>query len=99
MRAKPPVVNGEPRSEVNTNGDLGACSRRSRRRARSSSPRTGWVPGVPRFTLRTFLVPQPIVFAGLLPLESKYRFALDIIYPRPEYIRVLNAPMGDVELD
>jgi hypothetical protein len=27
MRAKPAVVNGEPRSDVNTNGDLGSCSR------------------------------------------------------------------------
>jgi len=27
MRAKPAVVNGDPRSLVNTNGDLGACSR------------------------------------------------------------------------
>src|SRR5215469_2825993 len=26
MRAKPAVVNGAPRSEVNTNGDFGSCS-------------------------------------------------------------------------
>jgi hypothetical protein len=26
-RVKPAVVNGEPRSDVNTNGDLGSCSR------------------------------------------------------------------------
>ena len=29
MRAKPAVVNGDPRSLVNTNGDLGSCSRRN----------------------------------------------------------------------
>jgi hypothetical protein len=29
IRAKPAVVNGAPRSEVNTNGDLGSCSRAS----------------------------------------------------------------------
>jgi hypothetical protein len=33
MRAKPAVVKGAPRSEVNTNGDLGSCSRCSRRSA------------------------------------------------------------------
>jgi hypothetical protein len=27
IRAKPAVVNGPPRSLVNTNGDLGSCSR------------------------------------------------------------------------
>jgi len=43
MRAKPAVVNGDPRSLVNTNGDLGSCSRCSLRRARISSPTTGWV--------------------------------------------------------
>ena len=41
--AKPAVVNGEPRSDVNTNGDLGSCSRCSWRSARSSSPTIGWV--------------------------------------------------------
>jgi hypothetical protein len=34
MRAKPAVVNGAPRSELNTNGDLGSCSRWSRRTVR-----------------------------------------------------------------
>jgi hypothetical protein len=34
MRANPAVVNGAPRSDVNMNGDLGSCSRWSRRRAR-----------------------------------------------------------------
>ena len=31
MRAKPDVVNGDPRSLVNTNGDFGSCSRCSLR--------------------------------------------------------------------
>jgi hypothetical protein len=43
MRANPAVVNGAPRSEVNTKGEFGSCSRWSRRRARSSSPRIGCV--------------------------------------------------------
>ena len=47
------VVNGEPRSEVNINGDLGSCSRCSFRGARSPSPRMGCVAGLPCFTLRT----------------------------------------------
>jgi hypothetical protein len=50
---EPAVVNGAPRSDVNTKGDLGSCPRWRRRKARSSSPRMGWVLGVPRFTLRT----------------------------------------------
>jgi len=33
MRANPAVVNGAPRSEVNTKGDLGSCWRCSRRSA------------------------------------------------------------------
>jgi hypothetical protein len=41
-RAKPAVVKGEPRSDVNTEGDFGSCSRCSRRSQRSSSPRIGW---------------------------------------------------------
>jgi hypothetical protein len=49
----PAVVNGPARSLVKTNGDLGACSRRSLRSARSSSPMIGWVLGVPRLTRRT----------------------------------------------
>ena len=53
MRAKPAVVNGAPRSDVNTNGDLGSCSRAKRRSARNSSPRIGWVLGVPFLTRRT----------------------------------------------
>jgi hypothetical protein len=32
-----------PRLDVNTNGDIGSCSRASLRRARISSPRIGWV--------------------------------------------------------
>ena len=47
MRANPAVVNGAPRSDVNTKGDFGSWSRWSRRRARSSSPRIGWTLGVP----------------------------------------------------
>jgi hypothetical protein len=58
LRATPAVLKGAPRSEVNTNGDTGSCSRWRRRRARSSSPRIGWVLGVPRFTLRTCSVPE-----------------------------------------
>jgi hypothetical protein len=45
--AKPAVVNGAPRSLVNTNEDLGSCSRCSFRSARSSSPRIGCVAGDP----------------------------------------------------
>jgi len=41
MRANPAVLNGAPRSEVNTKGDLGSCSRCSRRSARNSSPSMG----------------------------------------------------------
>ena len=58
LPAKPAVVKGEPRSEVNTKGDLGSCSRCSRRRARSSSPRIG--PDEPRFALRTWGTPRLI---------------------------------------
>jgi hypothetical protein len=46
--ANPAVVNGDPRSDVNTKGDFGSCSRWSLRRARDSSPRMGCVAGVPR---------------------------------------------------
>ena len=53
IRANPAVVNGAPRSEVNTKGDFGPCSRRSRRKARNSSPMIGCVLGVPCLTLRT----------------------------------------------
>jgi hypothetical protein len=35
------VVNGAPRSDVNTNGDGGSWSRLSRRSARSSTPLNG----------------------------------------------------------
>ena len=51
IRAKPVVVNGAPRSNVNTNGDLDPCSRWRRRRARNS--RQGCVARVPCLTLRT----------------------------------------------
>lgn len=37
----PAMVNGAPRSDMKTNGDFGSCSRCSRRKARSSSPRIG----------------------------------------------------------
>jgi hypothetical protein len=39
----PAVVNGAPRSEVNTNGEAGCCSRLSRRSARSFGPLQGYV--------------------------------------------------------
>lgn len=54
---KAAVLNGAPRSEVNTKGDFGSCSRWSRRRARSSSPRIGSVLGA-CFTLRTCNAPE-----------------------------------------
>jgi hypothetical protein len=44
---------GRTRSEVKTKGDLGSWSRCSRRSDRSSSPRIGWVLGVPFLTLGT----------------------------------------------
>jgi hypothetical protein len=53
MRAKPAVVNGDPRSLTNTKGEDG-LSRWSRRSARSSSPWIGWVLGVPFLTQRTW---------------------------------------------
>jgi hypothetical protein len=56
IRAKPAVVNGDPRSLTKTNGDV-SLSRWSRRRARSSSPRRGWVLGVPFLTRRTCSTP------------------------------------------
>ena len=34
MRAEPAVVKREPRSDVNTKGNLGSCSRCSRRRGK-----------------------------------------------------------------
>jgi hypothetical protein len=57
IRAKPAVVNGDPRFEVNTNGDFGSCSRCKRRSARISSPKIGCVLGVPCLTRRTCSVP------------------------------------------
>ena len=50
---------GRPRSEVNTKGDFGACSRWSRRSERNSSPMIGWVLGLPCLTLRTWMVAVP----------------------------------------
>ena len=58
MRAKPAVLKGAPRSEVNTKTDLGSYSRWRRRRARNLSPRTGWLLGVPRLTRRMRNVPE-----------------------------------------
>ncbi len=51
--AKPAIVNGVPRSLTKANGDggLSCCSRRG---ARSSSPRSGCVLGVPFLTRRTW---------------------------------------------
>src|SRR3974390_504113 len=51
--ATPAVLKGAARSEVNTKGDFGSCSHCSRRSARNSSPRIGWLLGVPCLTLRT----------------------------------------------
>ena len=78
IRAKRAVVNGVPHSDVNSNGDLGSCSRLTLRRARNSSPWIGCVLCVP------FLTPQKcsaaaensisqdvgIIAARLLSLES-----------------------------
>lgn len=50
---EPGVLNGAPRSDVNTKGLLGSCSRCSRRRARNSSPSNGCVLGVPCLSRRT----------------------------------------------
>jgi hypothetical protein len=55
----PVLVKRAPRSEVKTNEDLGSCSRRSRRSARSSSLRIGCVLGVPSLTLRTCRLAVP----------------------------------------
>jgi hypothetical protein len=40
--ANPAVLKGAARSDVNTKGDLGSCSRCRRRRAHSSSPTIEW---------------------------------------------------------
>jgi hypothetical protein len=48
----PAVVKGEPRSDVNTNGEAGCCSRWRRRKARSSLPLRGCTDGEP-FLART----------------------------------------------
>lgn len=41
MRAIPAAVNGPARSLVNSNGDLGSCSRCNRLKIRNSSPMIG----------------------------------------------------------
>jgi len=64
MRANPAVAKGAPRSDVNKNGDLGSCSRCSRRSARNSSPTTGWTLGVPCLTLRSCSV--AVLIEGLM---------------------------------
>jgi hypothetical protein len=46
-------VKGEPRSDVNTKGDLGSWSRCNLLSIRSSSPRIRWVLGLPCLTLQT----------------------------------------------
>jgi hypothetical protein len=66
MRAKPAVVNGEPRSLTNTKGDDG-LSRWRRRRALISSPWIGWVLGVPFLTRRTWSTAP--VEVDLVPAE------------------------------
>ena len=73
IRAKPAAVNGEPRSDVSTNGDFGSCSRWSRRTARSSSPRIGWVLGVPCLTLRTCRMPVRSGRPVRMPVAHAYR--------------------------
>ena len=50
-RLKARLVNGVPRSDVNTNGDFDSCSRCSRRRARNSLLVSGWVAGLPFLSL------------------------------------------------
>ena len=59
-RANPAVLNGAPRPEVNTKGDLGSFSRYSRRRARGSSQRIGCVLGVPCLALQTCREPDKL---------------------------------------
>src|SRR4029077_12358141 len=48
-RLKARLVNGVPRSDVNTNGDFNSCSRCSRLSARNSLPVNGCVAGPPSF--------------------------------------------------
>ena len=45
-------MNGVPRSDVNTNGDLVSCSRCSRLKARNSLPVNACVAGLPFLSLR-----------------------------------------------
>src|SRR6516164_8417689 len=84
MRAKPAVVNGAPRSEVNTKGDFGSWSRCSLRRARISSPRIGCVAGVPFLVLRTASVAvTPAV--GLGGLDELVHLGLGQVFPGPQF--------------
>ncbi len=54
----PSRVNGLPRSLMNTNGDVGFCSRFSRRSARSSRPASGCTLGSPFLIRRTCTLPR-----------------------------------------
>jgi hypothetical protein len=66
IRAKPDVVNGAPRSDVNTKGDLGPV-RAAVAAGHAARPRQGWVLGVPCLTLRTCRVADltpPVPNAG-----------------------------------
>jgi hypothetical protein len=46
MRAKPAVVNGEPCSDVNTNGDLGSFFQPQAMRGSEECPRLGFTIGL-----------------------------------------------------
>jgi hypothetical protein len=47
IRAKPPVVNGDPRSDVNTNGDFGSCARFKRRHQQRRRQRIAMLDNLP----------------------------------------------------
>src|SRR6516165_6766338 len=74
MRAKPAVVKGAVRVHFGARSDLGSWPRWSRRKARNSSPRIGWVLGVPCLTLD--------VQGG--------RFELDLLPPQVHALGVRN---------
>ena len=94
------MVKGEPRSEVNTKGDLGPCSRARRRNARNSSPRIGCLLGVPFLALRTARVGFEV---DLVPAASQpARLSLSRAGKRPDHGRVPLAPaigLGGISQD
>ena len=65
-RLKATLVNGVPRSDVNTNGDLLFCSRWSRLRARNSLPVNGCVAGLPFLSLPD--VQERVFEVDLIPI-------------------------------